>query len=51
MEFAKLHCGNKECQKVLGFIPADNMPKESPEVYCEQCAEQLKKESEEKWQK
>lgn len=46
MEFAKLHCGNKQCKKILGHIPTDNMPLKTLEVYCEGCMEQLEDQDE-----
>ena len=35
----KIHCGN--CEKVVGFFPLDNEPKEKLEVYCETCLPEI----------
>ena len=40
MKFGTVHCGNKECEKVIGHFPVDNQPKDL-ELYCDSCKEQI----------
>jgi len=45
MKFGTVFCANSECEKELGFFPADTVPK-NVELYCECCKEKLEKDEE-----
>lgn len=40
MKFGNVSCANSDCEKVLGYFPADVIPK-NVEIYCEECKESL----------
>lgn len=40
--FGKICCA--DCEKVIAHFPVDNRPKESIELYCEDCKEGFEKE-------